>query len=159
GFILQDQFLFTGTVGENIAYGNPTYSVYSKDKLEKELEELDLSILVKKFENGLDTMVTPNTELISLGQKQLISFLRAIIRKPELLIMDEATANIDTITEALLQKIIDKLPENTTKVIIAHRFNTIKNADEIYFVNEGKVISAESYEKSLELIKQSKRKS
>ena len=159
GFILQDQFLFTGTVGENIAYGNPTYSAYSKDKLEKELEELDLSILVKKFENGLDTQVTPNTELISLGQKQLISFLRAIIRKPELLIMDEATANIDTITEALLQKIIDKLPESTTKVIIAHRFNTIKKADEIFFVNEGKVISAESYEKSLELIKQSKRKS
>jgi ATP-binding cassette subfamily B protein len=73
--------------------------------------------------------------------------------------MDEATANIDTITEGLLQEIIDKLPPETTKVIIAHRFNTIKNADEIYFVNNGQVISTESYEKSLELIKESKRTS
>lgn len=159
GFILQDQYLFTGTVGENIAYGNQNYEVYSKGKLEKELEDLNLSVLVKKFENGLDTQIQPNTELISLGQKQLISFLRAIIRKPEMLIMDEATANIDTITEGLLQKIIDLLPQETTKVIIAHRFNTIKKADEIYFVNNGKVISAESYQKSLELIKHSKRTS
>ncbi len=159
GFILQDQYLFTGTVGENIAYGNPDHLVYSKDKLEAELKDLNLSELIKKFEGGLDAEVTPSTELISLGQKQLISFLRAIIRKPELLIMDEATANIDTITEQLLQEIIDKLPKETTRVIIAHRFNTIKNADEIYFVNNGQVISAQSYEKSLEMIKQSKRTS
>ena len=159
GFILQDQFLFTGTVGENIAYGNADFLEYSKEKLDKVIEDLGLCDLVAKFENGLDTPVTPTTELISLGQKQLISFMRAIIRKPEILIMDEATANIDTITESLLQKIIDKLPSNTTKVIIAHRFNTIKKADEIYFVNNGNVISAESYEKSLEMIKDSKRTS
>ena len=159
GFILQDQYLFSGTVGENIAYGNPNYTIYSKEKLEKELENLNLTELVGKFENGLDTEVTPTTELISLGQKQLISFLRAIIRHPSLLIMDEATANIDTITEGLLQKIIDLLPAQTTKVIIAHRFNTIKKSDEIYFVNNGRVISAESYEKSLILIKESKRTS
>jgi ATP-binding cassette subfamily B protein len=159
GFILQDQFLFTGTVGENIAYGNPDFAVYSKEKLEKVIEDLELCALVAKFENGLDTEVTPTTELISLGQKQLISFIRAIIRKPELLIMDEATANIDTITEGLLQQIIDKLPSSTTKIIIAHRFNTIKKADEIYFVNSGQVISAETYEKSLQLIKDSKRTS
>jgi len=159
GFILQDQFLFTGTVGENIAYGNPDFMEYSKEKLEKLIETLDLCALVAKFENGLDTEVTPTTELISLGQKQLISFIRAIIRNPELLIMDEATANIDTITEGLLQQIIDKLPQSTTKVIIAHRFNTIKKADEIYFVNNGQVISAETYEKSLQMIKDSKRTS
>lgn len=157
GFILQDQFLFSGTVGENIAYGNPNYQTYSKEALEKELVDLDLGILIDKFDNGLDTVVTPNTELISLGQKQLISFIRAIIRKPELLIMDEATANIDTVTETILQNIIDKLPKETTKVIIAHRLNTIKNADEIYFVNDGQVISAESFERSLELINKSKR--
>lgn len=159
GFILQDQYLFTGTVGENIAYGNPDFVEYSKEKLDKLIEDLDLCALVEKFENGLDTEVTPNTELISLGQKQLISFIRAIIRNPELIIMDEATANIDTITEGLLQKIIDKLPSTTTKVIIAHRFNTIKKADEIYFVNSGQVISASSYEKSLQMIKDSKRTS
>jgi ATP-binding cassette subfamily B protein len=159
GFILQDQYLFTGTVGENITYGNPVYAKYSKEKLEKDLKELGLEILIEKFEDGLDTVVTPTTETISTGQKQLISFIRAIIRQPDLIIMDEATANIDTITEGLLQDIIDKLPGKTTKVIIAHRLNTIKNADEIYFVNNGTVQTAESFEKSLELITKSKRNS
>ena len=159
GFILQEQYLFTGTVGENIVYGNHEFEVYSKTKLEKLLKELDLEVLISKFDQGLDTPITPTTETISLGQKQLISFIRAIIRRPDLLIMDEATANIDTITEGLLQTIIDKLPEKTTKVIIAHRLNTIKKADEIYFVNNGSVETAESFEKSLELITKSKRSS
>ncbi len=157
GFIMQEQYLFSGTVGENIAYGLDGYEEYSKEKLLVELNSFGLSALIEKFEDGLDTPVTPTTELISLGQKQIISFLRAIIRKPDLLIMDEATANIDTITEEILQSIIDKLPAKTTKVIIAHRFNTIKKADEIYFVNNGQVVSAESYEKSLQLIQDSKR--
>jgi ATP-binding cassette, subfamily B, bacterial len=159
GFILQEQFLFTGTVGENIAYGHPDFSTYSKTKLANILRKLDLEVLVNKFDQGLDTLVTPTIETISLGQKQLISFIRAIIRQPDLLIMDEATANIDTVTEGLLQTIIDKLPPETTKVIIAHRLNTIKKADEIYFVNHGSIVTAESFEKSLELITKSKRNS
>jgi len=159
GFILQEQYLFTGTVGENIVYGNPEFKNYSKKKLEKLLSELNLENLINKFEDGLDTKITYNSDSISLGQKQLISFIRAIIRHPELLIMDEATANIDTVTEGLLQTIIDKLPKNTTKVIIAHRLNTIKNADEIYFVNNGQVITAESFKKSVEMIAKSKNNS
>ncbi len=159
GFILQEQFIFTGSVGENIVYGNPNYEFYDKKKLKKELKEDGLEDLVERFENGLDTEITPDTEIISLGQKQLISFMRAILRRPKLLVMDEATANIDTVTESLLQKIIDKLPAETTKVIIAHRLNTIKKADEIYFVNDGEVVSAESLEKSVEMIEKSKRKS
>jgi len=156
GFILQEQYLFTGTVGENIVYGHPDFKKYSKIKLEKILKELSLGVLIDKFENGLETEISYNNETISLGQKQLISFIRAIIRQPELLIMDEATANIDTVTEGLLQTIIDKLPKNTTKVIIAHRLNTIKKADEIYFVNNGQVVTAESFEKSVEMITKSK---
>ncbi|MDD2483045.1 MAG: ABC transporter ATP-binding protein [Candidatus Shapirobacteria bacterium] len=159
GFILQEQYLFTGTVGENITYGNPNFPVYSKTKLVKILKDLKLEVLVNKFDQGLDTPITPTTETISLGQKQLISFIRAIIREPDILIMDEATANIDTITEGLLQKIIDKLPLKTTKVIIAHRLNTIKKADEIYFVNNGSIETTESFEKSLDLITKSKRNS
>jgi len=159
GFILQEQFIFTGSVGENIVYGNPNYEFYDKKKLKKELKEDGLEELVDRFENGLDTEITPDTEIISLGQKQLISFMRAILRRPKLLVMDEATANIDTVTESLLQKIIEKLPAETTKVIIAHRLNTIKKADEIYFVNDGEVVSAESLEKSVEMIEKSKRKS
>ncbi len=152
GFIHQEQYLFTGTVGENIVYGHPDFPVYSKTKLEKILRDLDLEVLINKFDQGLDTLVTPTIETISLGQKQLISFIRAIIRRPDLLIMDEATANIDTVTESLLQTIIDKLPKKTTKVIIAHRLNTIKKADQIYFVNHGTVVSAKSFEDSLDLI-------
>ncbi|NTU46770.1 ABC transporter ATP-binding protein [Candidatus Roizmanbacteria bacterium] len=159
GFILQDLYLFTGTVGENIAYGNPKYATYSKSKLAAELKNLGLELLIEKFENGLDTAVTPSTESISTGQKQLISFIRAIIRQPDILIMDEATANIDTVTEGILQTIIDALPSKTTKVIIAHRLNTIKNADEIYFVNNGVVQTAGSFERSMELILKTKRNS
>lgn len=159
GFIMQEQHMFSGTVGENIVYGNHNFETYSKEKLEEILKNEGLEELVDRFENGLDTEVTPGTEKISLGQKQIISFIRAIIRKPKLLVMDEATANIDTVTEGLLQKIIDKLPKETTKMIIAHRLNTIKNADEIYFVNDGEVVTAESLEKSLEMIEKSKRKS
>jgi ATP-binding cassette subfamily B protein len=72
---------------------------------------------------------------MSLGQKQLIAFIRAFLRHPELLILDEATANIDTVTEKILEEILAQLPSSTTKVIIAHRLNTIKNADEIFFIN------------------------
>ena len=81
--------------------------------------------------------MTSSGEAISLGQKQLIAFMRAVLRDPEILILDEATANVDTVTEQLLEQILAKLPASTTKVIIAHRLNTIANADEIFFINAG----------------------
>ena len=105
-----------------------------------------------RFDNGLDTKVHTSGDSISLGQKQLIAFIRAILRKPELLILDEATANIDTVTEQLLDSILKKLPESTTRVIIAHRLNTIENADEIFFVNTGKIILAGSFNDAINLL-------
>jgi len=89
---------------------------------------------------------------MSLGQKQIIAFIRAFLRNPELLILDEATANIDTVTEQLLEEILQKLPQKTTKVVIAHRLNTIKNADEIFFVNSGSITVTGSMENALEMI-------
>ncbi|HEY1037077.1 MAG TPA: ATP-binding cassette domain-containing protein, partial [Candidatus Paceibacterota bacterium] len=89
---------------------------------------------------------------LSLGQKQLISFMRAVLRKPKLLILDEATANIDTITEALLIKALEALPSDTTKVVIAHRLNTIKDADEILFVNRSHVVFAGNFDEAVRLI-------
>ena len=80
--------------------------------------------------------------------------MRAILRKPELLILDEATANIDTVTEQQLEAILDNLPDSTTRVIIAHRLNTIENADEIFFVNTGKIIPAGSFNEALNLLMQ-----
>lgn len=142
GFILQDPVLFTGTVRENILYGNDEYEHDTNEQLEEVIRNAGLEKLLAIFEQGLDTPVQSAGEGVSLGQKQLIAFMRAVLRKPELLILDEATANIDTVTEKLLGEILENLPASTTRVIIAHRLNTIENADEIFFVNAGEVTNA-----------------
>jgi ATP-binding cassette, subfamily B, bacterial len=152
GFILQDPFLFTGTVRENLLYGFDELGHLSDAELENAVAEAGLSSLLARFDQGLETKVKTTGDGISLGQKQLIAFMRAVLRKPELLILDEATANIDTVTEQLLDSILEKLPESTTRVIIAHRLNTIENADEIFFVNTGKVIRAGSFRDAVDLL-------
>jgi ATP-binding cassette subfamily B protein len=159
GFILQEPFLFTGTVRDNIAYGNPKYRDLPSAELVEVLRKNNLAELLVRFEQGLDTKVTSSGDSVSLGQKQLIAFMRAALRNPELLILDEATANIDTITEQLLQEILDKLPASTTKVIIAHRLNTIANADEIFFVNAGSIVPAGSMEHAMDMLLHGKRES
>ena len=154
GFILQDPILFTGTVRDNILYGNKECGALTNEELEKALEDAQLLSLLKSFDQGLDTSIIMGGDSISLGQKQIIAFMRAILRKPELLILDEATANIDTVTEQKLDQILTNLPKSTTKVIIAHRLNTIENADEIFFVNLQKIIAAGSFDEALSLLMQ-----
>jgi len=157
GFILQEPFLFTGTVRDNILYGNEAYKDYTNEQLQQVIHDANLGTLLAIFEDGLDTPVTSGGDSISLGQKQLIAFMRAVLRNPALLILDEATANIDTITEKLLGDILNKLPETTTRVIIAHRLNTIENADEIYFVNSGEVTRAGSLNDAMDMLLKGKR--
>lgn len=152
GFILQEPFLFTGTVKENILYSNEQYKKFSNQQLEETIKVAGLQSLLHIFEKGLDTELSSGGESISLGQKQLIAFMRAVLRNPALLILDEATANIDTITEQILQDILNKLPATTTRVIIAHRLNTIQNADEIFFVNAGEVIRAGSFDHAVNML-------
>ena len=152
GFILQEPFLFTGTVRDNILYGNARLSQLSDDALRKTLDEAGLSGLLARFEQGFDTPVSSSGDAMSLGQKQLIAFIRAALRNPELLILDEATANIDTVTEQLLEDILKRLPPTTTRVIIAHRLNTINNADAIFFVNGGTVTLAGSMERAVDML-------
>jgi len=159
GFILQEPFLFTGTVKDNILYGNELYHDYTNEQLEKVITDANLETLLALFEQGLDTKVVSSGDSVSLGQKQLIAFMRAVLRNPALLILDEATANIDTITEKLLEDILNKLPETTTRVIIAHRLNTIRNADEIFFVNSGEVTRAGSLDDAMNMLLQGKRTS
>ena len=159
GFILQEPFLFTGTVRDNIVYGNDEYEGMSSQQLAAELEKANLTSLLARFSEGLDTKVSTSGNSISLGQKQLIAFMRATLRKPDLLILDEATANIDTVTEQILEEILAKLPEATTKVIIAHRLNTIDNVDQIYFINSGEVKLAGSMEHAVEMLLHGKRES
>ncbi|HEX2974994.1 MAG TPA: ABC transporter ATP-binding protein [Bacteroidales bacterium] len=156
GFILQEPLLFSGTVRDNILYGNTDCMGMGFDKLEDAMEDSHLTALLRRFDNGLDTPIMANGDGISLGQKQIIAFMRAILRKPELLILDEATANIDTVTEQQLEAILGNLPSTTTKVIIAHRLNTIENADEIFFVNSGKITAAGSFSNALKMLMQGK---
>jgi ATP-binding cassette subfamily B protein len=157
GFILQDPFLFTGTVKENILYSNSLYHQHSSEQFLQVLKDAKLEGLLDTFEQGLDSPVLSGGDSLSIGQKQLIAFMRAVLRKPELLILDEATANIDTITEQLLGNILDNLPKETTLVIIAHRLNTIENADEIYFINSGEVTQAGSFKEAVDKLMQGKR--
>ncbi|HWV71629.1 MAG TPA: ABC transporter ATP-binding protein [Pseudosphingobacterium sp.] len=157
GFILQEPFLFTGTIGENIIYGNNNYQNYSREELDALIKAKGVEDLLTIFEDGLDTKVLSNDDGVSLGQKQVIAFIRAVLRDPDVLILDEATANIDTVTEQLLDKILKKLPKTTALVIIAHRLNTIQNADEIFFVNLGEVIRAGSFNDAVDRLMQGRR--
>ncbi|MGY4384779.1 ATP-binding cassette subfamily B protein [Pedobacter sp. UYP24] len=157
GFILQEPLLFTGTVRDNILYGNTAFQQLDTAGLLKVFEDAGLTELLAVFDEGLETEVASGGNSMSLGQKQLIAFMRAFLRKPELLILDEATANIDTITEQLLGKVLEKLGESTTLVVIAHRLNTIQNADEIFFVNSGEVTRAGSFDDAMQKLIHGKR--
>jgi ATP-binding cassette subfamily B protein len=159
GFILQEPFLFSGTVRENILYGNEEYANYTNEQVVDLLEQSNLTKLLERFSEGLDTKLSTSGDAISLGQKQLIAFMRAALRRPDILILDEATANIDTVTEQLLEEILKKLPPETTRVIIAHRLNTIENADEIFFVNGGEVTPAGDMEHAVDMLLHGKRAS
>ncbi len=159
GFILQEPVLFTGNLRDNILYGNQCFSNLNDEELMRELNEVGLDGLIERFENGFDTPINASGDNISLGQRQIIAFIRAVIRRPDLLILDEATANIDTVTEQLLDDILRKLPRSTTRIIIAHRLNTIENADEIFFVNSGTVTRAGSLSDAVSLLLNDKRES
>ena len=152
GFILQEPFLFTGTVRDNILYGNEAYAGHSASGLEAALKKTNLGALLSRFDGGLSAPVRAGADGLSLGQRQLIAFMRAVLRDPELLILDEATANIDTVTEQLLEDILKRLPSHTTRVIIAHRLNTIESADEIFFVNGGEITPAGSMEHAVDML-------
>jgi ATP-binding cassette subfamily B protein len=159
GFILQEPFLFTGTVRDNVVYGNEALQRLPDDEIASRLGAKNLDGLLARFEQGLATKVTAGGDGVSLGQKQLIAFMRAVLREPEILVLDEATANIDTVTEQLLEQILRELPPSTTKVVIAHRLNTIENADEIFFINAGDITPAGSMHDALELLLHGKRES
>jgi ATP-binding cassette subfamily B protein len=159
GFILQEPFLFTGTVRDNIVYGNDALQRLDDHALAAVLANRHLDPLLQRFKDGLATPVTSAGEGLSLGQKQIVAFVRAVLRDPEILILDEATANIDTVTEQQLEQILRELPASTTTVVIAHRLNTIENADEILFINAGEITRAGSMQDALDLLLHHKRES
>ena len=137
GYVLQTPHLFSGTIRENLLYGNPN----ATDKeIETALSLVSADTVVAHLEKGLDSDVGEGGDLLSTGEKQLISFARAILSDPKILILDEATASVDTITEQKIQNAIDEIIKGRTSVVIAHRLSTVKNADIILVVKDGKIV-------------------
>ncbi len=137
GYVLQTPHLFSGTVRENLLYGNPGAS---DGEIYAALDLVCARELVGRLGKGLDSDVGEGGDLLSAGEKQLLSFARAILADPKILVLDEATASVDTITEQKIQKAMEAVIKGRTSLVIAHRLSTVKNADLILVVSEGKII-------------------
>ena len=137
GYVLQTPHLFSGTVRENLLYGNPDAT---PGQIERALKLVSADEVVARLENGLDSDVGEGGDLLSTGEKQLISFARAILADPRILVLDEATASVDTITEQKIQSAMDAMIHGRTSIVIAHRLSTIRNADLILVVHDGKIV-------------------
>ena len=145
--VLQDTWLFDGTIKENIKYNKESIT---DDEILEALKIVGIDHFVKTLPKGINEEID-DSETISSGQKQLITIARGMLKNAPLLILDEATSNVDTRTEELVAKAMDKLTEGRTCFIIAHRLSTIKNADLILVMNEGKIVEQGTHE---ELMKQ-----
>ncbi|MFJ3387650.1 MULTISPECIES: ABC transporter ATP-binding protein [unclassified Lysinibacillus] len=137
GIVLQDPYLFTGTIASNVSLNNPKIS---REKIETSLKAVGGDRVLANLPNGYDEPVIEKGSTLSSGQRQLISFARALAFDPAILILDEATSNIDTETEEIIQHAMDVLKKGRTTFIIAHRLSTIKNADRILVLDRGKIV-------------------
>ena len=137
GYVLQTPHLFNETIADNIRYGKMDATI---DEIKAAAEAIGASEFIEKLPDGYDTMVGEGGGRLSVGEKQLISFARAIISNPKILVLDEATSSIDTKTEEVVQKAIGKLLEGRTSFIVAHRLSTIQNADRIIVIRNGEII-------------------
>ncbi|WP_348920914.1 ABC transporter ATP-binding protein [Enterococcus rotai] len=147
GIVLQDSVLFSGTIRANIAFGNPEAT---EDEIIAAAKQANIHEFIMELENGYDTEITEENNVFSTGQKQLISIARTIITNPSLLILDEATSNVDTVTEAKIQKAMDEAIKGRTSFVIAHRLKTILNADRIVVLRNGEVIEEGNHHELLE---------
>ena len=143
----QKTILFSGTIKENITYGNPRIS---KERLNEVIEAAQLGNVIEKLPKGLNTSVGEHGDKLSGGQKQRIAIARAIIRDPKVIVFDEATSALDSVSEAEIQKAIDHLTKNRTTFIVAHRLSTIRNADKIAVIREGRCVEFGTYEELME---------
>ena len=146
GYVLQTPHLFSGTVRENLLYANPNAT---DDEIARALKLVSADEVVSRLEKGLETDVGEGGDMLSTGEKQLISFARAILADPRILVLDEATASVDTITEQKIQAAIDTIIRGRTSIVIAHRLSTVRNADIILVVREGKIIEQGKHEELL----------
>ncbi len=137
GVVLQDVFLFHGTIFENLAFGDETVTL---EKIKSVAKDIEVDDFIESLPGGYDYVVRERGSSISLGQRQLLSFLRAYLSDPKILILDEATSSIDHESEKLIQRATDKITKNRTSIIIAHRLSTIEKADKIIVMEHGKIV-------------------
>jgi ATP-binding cassette, subfamily B, multidrug efflux pump len=148
GVVLQDTFLFSGTVRDNIRYGRPAAT---DAEVEAAARAVGADEFIARMPQGYDTPVNERGSKLSVGQRQLIAFARALCADPALLILDEATSNIDTYTEALIQNALRTLLKGRTSFVIAHRLSTIRSADRIFFIDDGQVVEEGTHDELLAL--------
>jgi ATP-binding cassette subfamily B protein/subfamily B ATP-binding cassette protein MsbA len=146
GIVLQDPFLFSGSVSDNIRFGN---LFASEEELEIASRAVGAHDFIQRLRRGYDTPVEEGGVLLSVGQRQLISFARALLADPRILILDEATSSVDTQTEVTIQRALSRLLEGRTAFIIAHRLSTVINSDRILVLDEGKIVEAGTHQELL----------
>ncbi len=147
GMVLQDPFLFSGTILDNIKYGNNDISL---DEIKKSTELLGMTDFIQSLENGYDTVIGQRGSDLSMGQRQLLSILRALVADTQYLILDEATSSIDSYTEKKIQKALDVLLSDRTSITIAHRLATVRKCDKIIVLNAGKIEETGSHQELLD---------
>ncbi|WP_411349774.1 ABC transporter ATP-binding protein [Paenibacillus sp. WLX2291] len=148
GIVLQDPYLFTGTIASNVSLDNEQIS---RERLEQALRDVGAEQILSDLPKGFDEPVVEKGSTLSAGQRQLISFARALAYDPAILILDEATANIDTETEALIQSALEVLKRGRTTFIVAHRLSTIRSADQILVLHRGEIVERGSHEELMEI--------
>ena len=148
GIVLQDAYLFAGTIASNISLDNPNIS---RLKIKESLVAVGATELINKLPKGIDEPVLEKGSTFSTGERQLLSFARALAYDPAILILDEATANIDTETEGIIQRALEVVKKGRTTFIIAHRLSTIRNADQILVIDRGEIIERGDHEKLMNL--------
>ena len=146
GYVLQTPHLFSGTIRENLMYGKEDAT---QEELDAAVKSVNADGIIARLEKGYDTVIGEGGNTLSTGEKQLISFARAILADPAIFILDEATSSVDTLTEKLVQEAIEKLMKGRTSFVIAHRLSTIRSADIILVVDDGKIVERGSHEQLL----------
>ena len=147
GMVLQDTWLMGGTIRENLAYGKPDAT---QEEIEQAAKAAHAHGFITRLKDGYDTVVSQEGGQLSQGQRQLLTIARAMLADPEMLILDEATSSIDTLTEIRIQKAFLKLMEGRTNFVIAHRLSTIVNADQILVMNQGNIVEQGTHTQLLE---------
>ncbi len=146
GVVLQDTFLFTGTIGDNISYGR---SDATEEEVVAAAKAVGADDFIRRFPEGYETHVRERGGRLSVGERQLVAFARALLADPKLLVLDEATSSVDLATEARIETALDGLLAGCTSVVIAHRLSTVQRADRILVLGGGRVVEEGAHEELL----------